>query len=507
MSGSTPVLISIGQFTNHSIDVADFKSPADLAAIAVKQCVESLSASQQQQIDSVLCCRTFSDSVPFYKAPSGGSNNLPRSIANRAGLNPATAIYAEPGGQSSQRLINEQCERIFKGESQAGLVVGVEAIRTTKLAAKQGVELNWHEEVEGQLDNREAAKEANGYEYAHGIGTPIQTYSLFEHALRREHGRSTAQHQRAMGELFAPFTKVAEANEFAQFPTARSAEELATVAGKNYALTDIYPKHMVAQDAVDQSGAVLIVADSLADEWGIPAEQRVYLHGYSCLADTIITERPNLGESRAMQLAGERALSASGKSIADIDFFDIYSCFPSAVFCAQKALGLEDVDPGKLTLTGGLPFFGGAGNSYSIHGVIEMVKTLRQSPGSFGLVLANGGYMSKEAVGIYSSQRPYNWQPVDSSDLQAEIDNAPKPAIAKSVNGAATISNFTVVFAKGAPKFAYILGETEQGERCLAVAAKGDSDTMNSLLDGDPVGKVVQVRNDSEARKNYFAFS
>ena len=39
-----------------------------------------------------------------------------------------------------------------------------------------------------------------------------------------------------------------------------------------------------------------------------------------------------------------------------------------------KALGIDPLaDPTRLTLTGGLPFFGGAGNNYSMHAIAAMV--------------------------------------------------------------------------------------------------------------------------------------
>ena len=65
--------------------------------------------------------------------------------------------------------------------------------------------------------------------------------------------------------------------------------------------------------------------------------------------------------------------------------------------------GLAADDPRGLTLTGGLPYFGGPGNSYSLHGIAETVAAMRDKPGAFGLVGANGGVMSKYSVGVYST--------------------------------------------------------------------------------------------------------
>ena len=80
------------------------------------------------------------------------------------------------------------------------------------------------------------------------------------------------------------------------------------------------------------------------------------------------------------------------------------------VFNICDGLGLAVDDPRGLTLTGGLPFFGGPGNNYSMHAIAETVQRARQAPGSYGFVGANGGVMSKYSAGVYST-RPAEWVP------------------------------------------------------------------------------------------------
>ena len=59
----------------------------------------------------------------------------------------------------------------------------------------------------------------------------------------------------------------------------------------------------------------------------------------------------------------------AGKTLADMQFFDLYSCFPSAVEIACREIGLAEDDPRGLTVTGGLAFFGGPGNNYVTHSI------------------------------------------------------------------------------------------------------------------------------------------
>ena len=160
--------------------------------------------------------------------------------------------------------------------------------------------------------------------------------------------------------------------------------------------------------------------------------------------------------------------------------------------------GLAVDDPRGLTLTGGLPYFGGPGNSYSLHAIASMVDRLRAAPEQYGLVLANGGFLSKEAVGIYAAQPPIDWKPVDSSDLGSAIAADPVPAIA---DGPATIrvETYTVGFAKGAAARGYVIGRTAEGARVLARTRQEDGAMLQTLLDRDPIGATAQIVREGEA--------
>src|SRR5207253_235515 len=86
---------------------------------------------------------------------------------------------------------------------------------------------------------------------------------------------------------------------------------------------------------------------------------------------------------------------------------------------AAEAAGV----PRGLTVTGGLPFFGGPGNNYVSHAIATMAQLLRAEPDAIGLTSGVSYYMSKHAVGIYSSSPPPNrWQFADTSDAQKRID-------------------------------------------------------------------------------------
>jgi acetyl-CoA C-acetyltransferase len=140
------------------------------------------------------------------------------------------------------------------------------------------------------------------------------------------------------------------------------------------------------------------------------------------------------------------------------------------------------------------PFFGGPGNSYSMHAIATMAERLRADPGKYGLVLANGGFLSKEAGGVYSTTPPKTWAPVSSTDLQDAIDTAPKPRLLSETT-TGTVVSYTVTYAKGAPQRAFIIAENDKG-RILARLRGGDAATLAALTSEDPIGRRWDVTHE-----------
>ena len=83
-----------------------------------------------------------------------------------------------------------------------------------------------------------------------------------------------------------------------------------------------------------------------------------------------MTERPDLVAAPAIRADGQAALRHAGVGIDDVEYVDLYSCFPSAVQIAARELGLSIDDPARpVTVTGGLTFAGGPGNNYTGHSI------------------------------------------------------------------------------------------------------------------------------------------
>jgi acetyl-CoA C-acetyltransferase len=508
----TPILIGVGQTVDHwdGSDVATAPSPLSLCRLSAERALQDTGAggAVAKVIDVVAVVRANLDSIRESRPPFPQCANPPGALAAALGLRPARAIYSEVGGDQPQSLVNEFAEAIFAGEARAVLLAGAEAIAAMKTAARNRLKLDWSCPTQGDVAEVEMEDRGLGnpllspYDIANGLGYPTQTYPLFEHALRGRMSYDRHAYRRLISELWAGFSKVAASNPYAQFPVERTADFLETESAENYAVADPYLKWHVAQDAVNQGAALILTSVGEARALGVPEDRWVYLHGYAKAIDRTVTERPDLSRSKAIELVLKRTLESAGKSILEVSQIDLYSCFPVAVLLAAEALGI-DWRERTLTVTGGLPFFGGAGNNYSMHAIATMVERMRAEPGAFGLVLANGGFLSKEAAGLYSTTPKEDWAPVPSDDLQHAIDAAPAPHLLAQ-NTEATIESYTVTWRKGAAQRGYVLAR--QGDnRILARAETGHRATLEALAKDDPIGKPVQIRHADGV--NYFQAS
>jgi acetyl-CoA C-acetyltransferase len=146
-------------------------------------------------------------------------------------------------------------------------------------------------------------------------------------------------------------------------------------------------------------------------------------------------------------------------------------------------------------MTGGLPFFGGPGNNYSMHALCAMTRALRSDREAFGVVGANGGFLSKHSVGVYSACRPKApWTPQSDAEAQALLDATPSAPWEARAEGEGVIETYTVTWRSGAPSRVNIVGRLKaNGRRFLAVSDRDDAETPRKMTIEDPLGAVVSV--------------
>jgi acetyl-CoA C-acetyltransferase len=300
----------------------------------------------------------------------------------------------------------------------------------------------------------------------------------------------------------APMTEVAAANPYAWFPQARTAEELITATASNRMVGYPYTKYMVSIMDVDMAGAVIVASHDKADELGVPRARRVYLRGWCYATDpTYVAEHHDLWASPAMHQASQAALQAAPVSIDDVAHLDLYSCFGSSINLALDALGLNAGDPRGVTVTGGLPFSGGAGSDYLTHSIAAMAGVLRRDPGSFGLVSGVGMHLTKHIFGLYSTTPPTSLVPVDQAAVQRRLDSCPPRTITNAVpnRATATVASYTVAHSRsGEPEWGLAICDLPDGSRCYA--RMDDADLLRNIEENEWVGSAVTLASESTSR-------
>ncbi|BFM14537.1 acetyl-CoA acetyltransferase [Maricurvus nonylphenolicus] len=490
---NTPVLVASGQVVVRNVtSPQQVRSPVQLAADAVMAALETSGCSALgEAVDTLVMTRMAIDSFSLLEHPFGSSSKPPVSVAALSDLSPQQAIYSREGGQSPQRLINEFSASIRAGEHQCVVLCGGEATGAMKQALKHGWQLDWHDEPYGEMLDCGAQEIMNDLELQHHITFPPQVYALFENAWRHKQGLSVAEHRQLIGRLFSRFSDIAAANPYAQFPTALTSEFIANASADNFLMNEPYHKWMVAQDAVNQGAAVIMMSVGKARELNIPEFQWVFIHGHGDADDTFVSQRESLDASWSMKTACQQALQMADISAQQISQFDLYSCFPVAVLAACDALDIPWDAQQDLTVTGGLPFFGGAGNNYSMHAIAQMYHNLLASPDEFGLVLANGGYLTKASVGIYSV-RPCTKSLPATKPCAKECSER---EVLFPFEGQAVIESYSLVYKRDIPTQGLIVGRDKIfGRRVLAKMPDGDQSAAKFLMSDEPIGKEVSVR-------------
>jgi acetyl-CoA C-acetyltransferase len=491
-----PIIVGVGQVTQRP-ETERPREPLALMAGAARLAEADAGAGDLlHELDSIRVINVFS--WPS-KAPA-------HDLANALAVAPREAIYAAVGGNTPQWQVNQAAEAIHNGDLNFALIAGAEAMYSARRARAKSIDLGWSPRGAPVPDVGDVRRGISEAEAKHGATLPTSVYPLFENALRAHYGRSLSEHQQALGELCASFSAAASENRHAWFRHAKEADEIATAGPDNRYIGFPYPKYMNAIIDVDQGAAVLLTSVGEARRLGIAEERWVYLWGCGDATDHwYVTERVNYHSSPAIRVVGARALSMAGVRIDDIAHFDIYSCFPSAVQISRDMLGIAPDDRRRLTVTGGLPYFGGPGNNYVTHSIASMVELLRRDRGALGMTTANGWYMTKHSAGIYSTEPPSGeWRRTDPQIDQAPVDAEPHPDLIEEPLGLANVETYTVLFGRdGAPERGIVIGRTRASERFIA-NTPADRRTLESMIKHEMVGAKGNVRRGDDGM-NIFA--
>ena len=475
------MIVGVGQFLNRIESLEEALEPLEMMMRAVRSAeADSGTGGFLDQTQSVRVVR----GMWSYENPAA-------VIAERIGAPAAQTVGTLIGGNQNQALLSETAMEILAGKVDLVLITGAENGNSSGKARRAGVALP-QTPAPGRPDavfGAEQEPEHHEYERAKGISRAIQVYPMYDNALRYERGETLDEHIRRVSGLWARFNDVAQQNPNAWVRRNMTAEEIRTPSPRNRQISFPYTKFMNANMSVDMAAALILCSFEKAKQLGISEDRCVYPHsgveGYDHFSASV---RDNFHTSPGVRITGRRAMELAGIEPADLDFVDLYSCFPSAVQIAAWELGLPEDRP--LTVTGGLTFGGGPLNNYVMHSIARTVELLRDKPDGYGLVTGNGGNLYKHAHGIYSGKPPR--RDFQHDDVKAEIAVLPSRECLAEYDGNAAIESYTVMYDNDGPSIGHVSCRTPDGARTWVNTE--DPELVHGMVSEEFCGRRVNVR-------------
>lgn len=494
-----PVIIGVGQITHREKITGEYPTVIDLAKQAIDLCVlDTEKPDILRSVDSLSVVNMFSE---YSESPVN-------RLCEKIGITPARREETAVGGNNPQWLVNRAADKILSGEFKIALLVGAEALYRN--SGDRPI-VNWLKMYErlGQDPTifGDIRRGTTPHEMLHGVNIARHFYPFFENALRAHLKMSLQEHREFMKGYFKKMEEAAAGNPYAWFGKGKKWDDVTEPSPDNPMFNFPYTKYMNPVMYVNQAAALMITDTETAKKIAIPKDKWIYLHGGSEAADKwYISERANYYSSPVVRFTTEAALQSAGLELNDIDFFDLYSCFPCATIIAAMEIGLPVDHLPPLSITGGLSFFGGPGNNYTMHSIAHAVERLRKHREQYGFITGIGHYMTKHTVGIYSGIEPQKaWNREPNNLIKNKIAALDAPALNEKPQGPVTIETYTVLHDKpdGIP-WPVIIARLDSGERCFATTEKG-SDLAMRMEQEEFIGQRGFVKSGKAEEPNIFS--
>ncbi|MFH2098894.1 MAG: hypothetical protein ABIJ95_05225, partial [Pseudomonadota bacterium] len=402
-----PVVVGQGQY----VQPMDEPRPLDPVGLMVRAGERALASAGPPELARAV------DRVYVMNVLSHTYADMPGRLIKALGLSPKKAEYGVLGGNTPVKAVNQAARDIAAGRAECVLIAGGEADCAKRRAGKGQVALDWDPaeppaSMEGD-DRLGSTDLENHYDWM----APAYTYAAFENAFRHSRGRSLEEHRRALGALCERMAAVAAQNPHAWNREGLSGREIITPMAKNRYVAYPYTIRMNPNIHVDLSACVILTSEKKARDLGVDPGAFVYPLGGAELDNVWeMCRRPRLFDSPAIGECGRLALAQAGLTINGMDLFDLYSCFTSVVQIAMAELGIPEDDPRPMTVTGGLPYFGGPGNNYGLHAIATLAEAIARGELDTGLTTGLGWFLHKHAVGIYGAEPP-------ATDLASDLED------------------------------------------------------------------------------------
>ena len=409
-------------------------------------------------------------------------------IAKNNDFKTIPTTYVTKIGVLQQNLINEACLKIENGEINASIILGGEA-RYKQLRSV----IEKKEYFETKLDENpdfyiKAKEDLYGDEELEELGAmAVGYYATMETALRKNDNENIEEHQNNIASMYEEFSKVASNNEDAWLDHPYSKKEILETSKKNKMLAYPYNKLHCTSWNVNQSAALIICSEELANKLEIDNKKRVYPISSSENNHMIaIQQRPKLYESLGMIYAAKSINRMMEQLDIRLDAYDLYSCFPAAVKMFSKSLELGSELP--KTITGSMPYAGGPLNSFVIHSTVKMIQKIRALEARHGLVTGVSGMMTKQSFCVWGKE--YQEQFIfDDVTERAKLDEKPVE-LSNIAEGEGEIIGYTIIEVSEHSSKAVLYLDDEKKHR--KVVSSFDKNFINLLMEEEWVGKKVK---------------
>jgi acetyl-CoA C-acetyltransferase len=478
----TPVLVGVAAISQHVEDAREAFEPLELMADVLARAADDAGSKELlTSVDSIWAPRGFWD----YSDPG-------RLLAERWGASSVRTVVAEIGVLQTT-VLGRAAQAIAEGRSEIAMIVGAEARDRAARLGRQGQAVPLTSQTDSVPDEvlRPAAEIMGALEIELGLVTPVIQYAMIDNALRAHEGQSIEDHRRALGALWADFNRIAVGNPDAWNREPRTAESICEPGPSNRLLAFPYTKWLVSQWNVNQAAGLILCSLEKARRLGLDERRFVFPHAVVDSEHMVtLSERPELHRSPGFRFAGDRVAHHLARDLSEIEYIELYSCFPAAVRVQQRELGIDPARPA--TQTGGMTFAGGPLNNFVLQAWVKMVERLRADPGSSGLVTAISGLITKQGVSVLGPEppRPFVFDRVTEAVAAAHEAVRVEPA----AEGRARVSSYTVGAIGAFQTGVALICDFDDGRRTLRVVE--DAALAEEGMQVELCGREVELGSD-----------
>ena len=412
-------------------------------------------------------------------------------IARNNNFKNIPTTYVTKIGVLQQNLINEACQKIETGEINASIILGGEA-RFKQLRAV----IEKKEYFETKLDENpdfyiKAKEDLYGDEELAELGAmAVGYYATMETAIRKNDGEGIEEHQNNIALMYEEFSKIASENKDGWLNHPYAKEEILETSKKNKMLAYPYNKLHCTSWNVNQSAAMIICSEELANELEIDNKKRVYPISSSENNHMIaIQQRPKLYESLGMTYAANSINKMIERLDIKLDAYDLYSCFPAAIKMFTKSIGLDSEIP--KTVTGSMPYAGGPLNSFVIHSTVKMIQKIRALEVKYGLITGVSGMMTKQSFCVWGKEYKEHFI-FDDVTERAKLDESPIE-LSNISEGKGEIIGYTII--EGSENAAKAVLYLDDEKKHRKVVSSMDKNFINLLMEEEWVGKILKFKD------------